>query len=133
VNAKRLLWVPIAFLFGGVCLFCGTRSGTGPDDGDALFMAELEHYFASYDAGTSQVPIMAEPCSNASNDSSATGLDVSGEWIMVRVDIPQAGEYVAHLSYASNAGDVIAAKLEMDGCGTATTCNFLLDDGTGTG
>jgi hypothetical protein len=133
VSKRRLVWIPIVFVAGSLCLFCGENTGTGPDDSAALFGVELEHFSSSYDAGTSQVPIHAEPCSNASNDSSATGLDVVDEWIMVTVDVPEPGEYVAHLSYAANAGEVIAARMEMDGCGTVTSTEFLLDQGTGTG
>ena len=133
MNRRRLIGIPILLMTGALCLFCGENKGTGPDDGAALFVVELEHFSSSYDAGTSTSPIIAEPCSNASNDSSATGLDVPNEWIMVTVDVPEAGDYVAHLSYASNAGDVVGARMEMDGCGAATTAMFLLSQGTGTG
>jgi hypothetical protein len=131
--AKRHLWLPVAALLGGMCLHCGENKGTGPDGDDAFFAVELEHYSSSYDDPASQAPIKAEFCSNASNDSSAVGLDVPGEWIMVSVDIPESGSYIAHLDYAANAGDVITARLEMDDCGTATETDFLLDAGTGTG
>jgi hypothetical protein len=132
VNGKRHLWFPVVLVVAAVCLFCGENKGTEPDGG-FLFAVELEHYFSSYDAGTSQVTITADRCGNASNDSSVVGLEVSGEWIMVHLDIPEGGRYTAYLSYASRAQDVVGARLEMDGCGTATATDFLLTDGSGTG
>jgi hypothetical protein len=128
----RWLWVPTVLLLAGACLFCGENKGGGPGGGIALFEVELEHYFGSFDAPASQMSIRNERCSSASNDSSATGLDVSGEWIMVMVDVPESGSYVAHLSYASEPGDVIAVSMEIEDCGSATTAEFLLSEGSGT-
>jgi hypothetical protein len=129
---KGHLWIAAAALLVVLCLSCGQDKGTGPDGG-ALFKVELEHYFSSFDAGTSQIPIASSRCTNASNDSAASGLDVSGEWIMVSVDVPQSGAYRPTLTYASRAGAIISLRLEMDDCGTSTTADFLLTQGSGIG
>lgn len=129
---KKLLWFSVIALLAGLCLSCGTDKGSGPGDG-SLFEVELEHYYSSYDdPEDSEIYIRKFGCSSASNDSSIYGFDVSGEWIMVSIDIPEDGDYRPHLIYASNVGDVITVRLEMDGCGTATAADFLLDAGTGT-
>ena len=122
----------IVVLVAGLCLSCGKSKGVGPDGGP-LFKVELEHYTAGFDEATSQESIATEPCSKASNDSAVVGMDVPGEWIMVPVDIPEDGDYRPYLGYASPPGEVISVKLEMEACGTRTTANFLLTNGTGTG
>jgi hypothetical protein len=129
---KRYLQLAVAAVLLGLCLSCGTSGVTEPDGGP-LFKAELEHYHQSFDAETSQFPIERSPCVNASNDSTISGLDVPGEWIMVWVDVPEDGTYRPYLDYAAEQGAVISVKLEMAGCGTSTTANFLLTDGTGIG
>ena len=129
---KRYTWFPVIALVAVLCLSCGKDKGAGPDGG-SLFKVELERYFSSHDDDASQVPIERAPCNNASNDSSVTGLDISGEWIMVSVVVPEDGEYIPHLTYASRPGVIISLRLEMDGCGTSTTAGFLLTDGTGMG
>jgi hypothetical protein len=131
---KRHLWFPVFALVAGLCMYCGEDKGGGPDGDGSLFEVELEHYFSSYDdPEDSGIYIRKFPCGNASNDSSVYGLDVSGEWIMVSLDIPEAGTYVPHLNYAAPAGQVITVRIEMDECGGATVADFLLNDGTGTG
>jgi hypothetical protein len=129
---KRHLWFPVIALLAGLCLSCGQNKGTEPDDG-TLFKAELEHYLSSFDDDASQVPINSSGCTSASNDSTVSGLDIAGEWIMVSVNVPQDGSYRPHLGYASNPGAVISLRLEMDGCGSSTTANFLLTQGSGMG
>ncbi len=129
---RRHLWLPVIALFAWFCLSCGQDKGAGPDGG-SLFKVELERYFSSFDNEASQVPIQSARCTNASNDSAASGLDVAGEWILVSVDVTESGTYRPYLTYAANVGSVISLKIEMDGCGTATTANFLLTEGTGLG
>ena len=129
---KRHLWFPVIALLAGFCLSCGQDKGVGPDDG-TLFKVEIEHYFSSHDDDASQFAISSSPCPNASNNSTVSGLDISGEWIMVSVDVPEDGTYRPHLDYASEPGDMIAVKIEMDECGTSTAANFLLTEGTGIG
>ncbi len=129
---KKHLWFPVIALFAGLCLSCGQDKGAGPDDG-TLFKVEIEHYFSSHDDDASEFAISSLPCQNASNDSTVSGLDISGEWIMVSVSVPEDGSYRPHLGYASNAGALISLRLEMEECGTSTTANFLLTQGTGMG
>jgi hypothetical protein len=128
----RHLLLPVVAVLAGLCLSCGKSNVAGPGD-QPLFKVELEHYHASFDDDASQFPIEKAPCNNASNDSTMSGLDISGEWIVVWVDVPEDGTYRPHLDYASEIGAVVSVKLEMAGCGTSTTANFLLTEGTGVG
>jgi hypothetical protein len=131
IGKRYILFQLVAFL-AGLCLSCGKNDVAGPD-GAPLFKVELEHYLSSADDDTSEFPIQRSRCVNASNDTTVSGLDISGEWIMVLIDVPEDGTYRPYLDYASQQGAVIAVKLEMAGCGPSTTADFLLTDGTGLG
>jgi hypothetical protein len=132
MTGRGYLRFVVITLFAMLCLSCGKDSSTGPD-GAPLFKVELEHYSSSFDDEASQFAIQRAGCQNASNDSTVFGLDISGEWIMVDLYVPEDGTYRPYLDYASEQGAVITLRLEMDACGTSNPADFLLTDGTGIG
>jgi hypothetical protein len=63
-----------------------------------------------------------------------TGLDESGEWISVPVEIPAGGRYTAYLRYAAGLTDRMDVTVTFeDGPHGTPQTTFVLDQGNGVG
>ncbi|MBM3308170.1 MAG: hypothetical protein FJY74_07585 [Candidatus Eisenbacteria bacterium] len=57
--------------------------------------------------------IRIEWCSGASQGYAAGGLDVPGEWIMLKVDFLRSGCYEPHVIYQAGYGDTVSFNVKV--------------------
>ena len=57
--------------------------------------------------------IRVESCSGASQGLAAGGLDVPGEWIMLKAVFPESGCYDVHVFYQAGYGDTVAFDVKV--------------------
>jgi hypothetical protein len=67
--------------------------------------------YGSHDLGG--MPIAALFCTGASGYYAANGLDVPGEWILLKVDVPDAGCYSSKLAYQAAYDDDVNLRVRM--------------------
>lgn len=95
-----------------VCLLIALAAlVTGASVADTPVYAEGEDYvnYGWHNLGGADIRI--ESCPGASQGYAAGGLDVPGEWIMLKAEFPRAGCYEPHVVYQADYGDTVAFEL----------------------
>jgi hypothetical protein len=84
-----------------------------PSIAETPVFAEGEDYlnYVWYNIGGFDIRV--ESCSGASQGYAAGGLDVAGEWIMLKAAFPRAGCYEAHVFYQAEYGDTVAFDVKL--------------------
>lgn len=88
-------------------------SAAVPSAGDTPVFAEGEDYlnYEWYNIGGFDIGV--EWCSGASQGYAAGGLDVAGEWIMLRAVFPKGGCYEVHVLYQAEYEDTVAFDVKL--------------------
>jgi hypothetical protein len=84
-----------------------------PSRGDTPVYAEGEDYLNYVWHNIGGFDIRIESCSSASQGYAAGGLDVTGEWIMLKAVFPKSGCYDAHVLYQAEYGDTVAFDVKV--------------------
>lgn len=84
-----------------------------PSVGDTPVYAEGEDYLNYEWHNIGGFDIRVESCSGASQGYAAGGLDVAGEWIMLKAVFPKSGCYEAHVFYQAEYGDTVAFDVKL--------------------
>ncbi len=82
------------------------------------------------------VVIHSEYCTGASGFQAAGGLDVPGEWILLKVTFPRDGCYRSVIAYQSAYSDHVQLRVRMvdaPGPGQEVTSDYWLTEGYGFG
>jgi hypothetical protein len=67
--------------------------------------------YGSHNLGGDDIHV--EWCSGASQGYAAGGLDVPGEWIMLKVDFLRSGCYEPHVFYQAGYGDTVSFNVRV--------------------
>ena len=81
--------------------------------GDEPVYAEGEDYLNYEWHNIGGFDIRVESCSGASQGYAAGGLDVPGEWIMLKVVFTKSGCYDAHVFYQAEYDDTVAFDVKV--------------------
>jgi hypothetical protein len=90
-----------------------TVAAAVPAAGDVPVYAEGEDYPSYGWNNIGGLDIRVESCSGASQGLAASGLDVPGEWIKLKVSFPRSGCYDAHVFYQAEYGDTVAFDVKV--------------------
>jgi hypothetical protein len=125
----------VGWILVGICMLaglsCGTDKASNPNPDPEAFSVEAESFTVKNNVGGEDIEL--EYCAGASGQYVVTGIDVEGEWIEIRVSVPEAGLYDVTLRYQALRDAVIVVKMTAEGCGGGEEPEFTLDQGEGVG
>ena len=88
-------------------------AGAGVCSAEEMTYVEGEDFpaYGWLDQGCDPIEIVL--CSGASQGQAAGGLDLTVEWIRLKVTFPRAGHFVPHVMYQAGYGDTLGFDLKL--------------------